>query len=116
MAKGVRPEGRMNIGYQYGYLYAAINPASGRAFGLILPSMTVDSMTVFVSQFRRWLAENGEAETETLLILDGAGAHPSERVSLRQHRQASFAAVFAGVKSGGEIFSGSKARVKKQSL
>jgi len=80
-AKGVRPVGRMNIGYDYGYLYAAVNPASGRAFGLILPSMTVESMTIFVDEFRSWLAANGETEADTLLIVDGAGAHRSERVS-----------------------------------
>lgn len=71
----------MNIGYDYGYLYAAVNPASGRAFGLILPSMTVESMTVFVGEFRSWLAANGEDEADTLLVLDGAGAHRSERIS-----------------------------------
>jgi len=77
----VRPTGRQNIGYDYGYLYAAINPASGDLFGLILPSMTVESMSLFVREFRLWLKENGEAEAETLLVLDGAGAHRSERVS-----------------------------------
>lgn len=76
----MRPLGRMNIGYEYGYLYVAINPSSGRAFGLILPSMTVESMTIFAREFRRWLEENGETESETLLILDGAGAHRSEKV------------------------------------
>ena len=80
-AKGVRPIGTMNIGYEYGYLYAAVNPASGELFGLILPSMTVESMKVFVEEFRRWLKSNGTAETETRLILDGAGAHRSERIS-----------------------------------
>ncbi|CAN5665238.1 hypothetical protein BH24ACI1_BH24ACI1_23000 [soil metagenome] len=80
-AKGVRPSGRMNIGYEYGYLYAAVNPSSGRAFGLILPSMTLESMTIFARQFRRRLKSNGEVETDTVLIFDGAGAHRSERVS-----------------------------------
>ena len=77
----MRPTGTMNIGYEYGYLYAAVNPASGELFGLILPSMTVESMTVFVEEFRRWLKSNGTAETETRLILDGAGAHRSGRIS-----------------------------------
>ena len=77
----MRPVGTMNIGYEYGYLYAAVNPSSGRVFGLILPSMTLESMTVFVEEFRRWLKSNGEVETETVLILDGAGAHRSESIS-----------------------------------
>lgn len=77
----MRPLGKMNIGYEYGYLYAAINPSSGRVFGLILPSMRVESMKIFIREFRQWLEENGEVESNTLLILDGAGAHRSERVS-----------------------------------
>ncbi len=77
----MRPVGRMNIGYEYGYLYAAVNPLSGRAFGLILPAMTVESMIIFVREFRRWLKSNGEVEAATVLVLDGAGAHRSERVS-----------------------------------
>jgi transposase len=80
-AKGVRPLGKQNIGYEYGYLYVALNPLSGRAFGLILPSMTVESMAIFVREFRWWLKNNGAAEAETRLVLDGAGAHRSERVS-----------------------------------
>ncbi len=80
-AKGVRPVGKQNIGYDYGYLYVALNPSSGRAFGLILPSMTVESMRLFIREFRLWLKENGEAEAETQFILDGAGSHRSEKVS-----------------------------------
>ncbi len=38
-------------------------------------------MTVFVGEFRRWLEENGELEAATVLILDGAGSHRSEKVS-----------------------------------
>ena len=76
----MRPVGRMNIGYEYGYLYAAVNPLSGDLFGLILPSMTVECMMIFAREFRRWLKNNGELEAATVLIFDGAGAHRSERV------------------------------------
>lgn len=76
----MRPLGRMNIGYEYGYLYVALNPSSGRVFGLMLPSMTVESMTVFVREFRQWLKARGEKEAATLLVLDGAGSHRSGRV------------------------------------
>ena len=40
----------------------------------------MERMKVFVREFRRWLEENGEAEAETLLVLDGAGSHRSEKV------------------------------------
>lgn len=32
-------------------------------------------------EFRLWLKQSGEAEAATLLVLDGAGAHRSEKVS-----------------------------------
>jgi DDE superfamily endonuclease len=79
-AKGVRPVGKMNLGYDYGYLYVALNPGSGKAFGLILPSMEGECMKVFVQEFRRWLEAQGEAEAATLLVLDGAGSHRSGKV------------------------------------
>ncbi len=75
------PQGDKTSDMTRGYLYAAMNPASGDLFGLLLPSMTVESRSLFVREFRLWLTENGEAEAETLLVLDGAGAHRSERVS-----------------------------------
>lgn len=47
---------------------------------MIPPSMTVEILAVFVTEFRHWLEANGEAETETVLILDGGGSHRSEKV------------------------------------
>lgn len=43
--------------------------------------MTVESMSVFMREFRVWLKENGEREAETQFIFDGAGSHRSERIS-----------------------------------
>lgn len=80
MAKGVRPAGRMNIGYQYGYLYVAINPLLGEAFGLILPNTKIESLDIFIKEFRSWLAGGGIAEETTRIILDGAGSHKSEKI------------------------------------
>lgn len=80
MAKGVRPEGRINIGYEYGYLYVAINPLGGEVFGLILPNMTGASLEIFVREFRAWLTQRGVAEAQARIIFDGAGSHKSKEV------------------------------------
>ena len=80
MAKGVRPLGRMNIGYEFGYLSVAINPLAGEVCGLILPNMKIFRLSIFIKEFRVWLKEGGIAEAATRLILDGAGSSKSAKV------------------------------------
>src|SRR5437763_15531554 len=83
--KGHRPKCRMKLGYQYCYLYAALNPYSGSLFSLILPDMTKDSFGVFTDHFCGYLDQlysqegadgvHNEQRSKVLLIADGAGAH-----------------------------------------
>src|SRR4051812_38335728 len=77
--KGHRPKCRLKLGYEYCYLYAALNPYSGSLFSLILPDMTKDSFCVFTTHFSRYLDErygvHSEQRKQVLLIADGAGAH-----------------------------------------
>jgi DDE superfamily endonuclease len=72
----------MKLGYQYGYLYAALNPYSGSLFSLILPDMTKDSFGVFTQHFSCYLdqlyGKHNEPRNKVLLIADGAGAHLEE--------------------------------------
>ncbi len=65
---------RVKLGYEFSYLYTAINPATGKLIALLLPDMSKDSFNLFVEHFRE--------ETKALhgthpvvLIADGAGAH-----------------------------------------
>jgi hypothetical protein len=86
--KGHRPKCRMKLGYQYCYLYAALNPCSGSLFSLILPDMTKDSFGVFTDHFCGYLDQlysqdgadgvHNEQGSKVLLIADGAGAHLEE--------------------------------------
>src|SRR5437763_5599787 len=73
--KGHRPKCRMKLGYQYCYLYAALNPYSGSLFSLILPDMTRDSFGVFTDHFSCYLDElygvQQEQRNKVLLIADG---------------------------------------------
>ena len=77
--KGHRPRCRVKLGYQYCYLYAALNPYSGALFALILPDMTKDSFCMFSEAFGQYLSGTDDnSKGEALLIADGAGAHLGE--------------------------------------
>lgn len=77
--KGHRPVCRVKLGYEYCYLYAALNPYSGALFSLILPDMTKESFCVFTAHFSRFLDEaygaSSRKRKKVLLLADGAGAH-----------------------------------------
>jgi hypothetical protein len=79
---GHRPKCRVKLGYQYCYLYAALNPYTGSLFSLILPDMTKDSFCVFTDHFSHYLDKlynvPNEQRNKVLLIADGAGAHLEE--------------------------------------
>ena len=80
--RGHRPKCRMKLGYEYCYLYAALNPYTGSLFSLILPDRTKDSFCVFTDHFSRYLdqvyVQHNEQRNKVLLIADGAGAHLEE--------------------------------------
>jgi len=69
----------MLIGYDYGYLSVALNPRSGELFALLLPDMTLESFQAFVDEFARFVG----AQTAVRLITDGAAAHRSRRLKVR---------------------------------
>ena len=77
-ASGIRPQGEQIIGYEYGYLSAALNPRTGELFALILPDMTIESFQVFVDEFIKFVGE----KTCLRLITDGAAAHRSTRLKI----------------------------------
>lgn len=80
-AKAVRPSGEQIIGYEYGYLSAALNPATGELFALLLPDMTVESFQAFLDEFVAFL---GEQRAVVRLITDGAAAHRSTRLKVNE--------------------------------
>ncbi len=57
-----------------------LNPRSGELFALILPDMTVESFQVFVDEFASFVGE----QTAVRLITDGAAAHRSTRLKVRE--------------------------------
>lgn len=83
-----RPKCRMKLGYEFCYLYAALNPFTGALFSLILPDMTKESFSLFSEHFSKYLnkvygyvskeAGPGKVKDKVLLIADGAGAHQAQ--------------------------------------
>ena len=78
---GHRPHCPVKIGYEFGYLYTAINPYSGDVFCLMLPSMSKECFTVFLQEFIRYRQQS--YQQQTVLILDGAGSHHADGLPQR---------------------------------
>jgi transposase len=74
--KGHRPRCRVKIANEFGYLYCAICPFTGDLFALLLPSMKKECFEIFINEFQSCRS----SEEETLMILDGAGAHQESLV------------------------------------
>lgn len=79
-ACGARPTGEQLIGYEYGYLSVALNPASGELFALILPDMTIESFQAFLDELAAFVGE----QSSVRLITDGAAAHRSTRLKISE--------------------------------
>lgn len=68
---GIRPKGSIKIGYQWSYLYAAINPKEGLLQAWFMPDMQQNTFQCFLDDFSK------KAKADSLLILDGAPSHRS---------------------------------------
>lgn len=75
---GVRPQGIMHTGYDYGYLYVALNPCNGDLFALLLPTMQSECYQRFLTDFEHHLRCNNVSSV--CLISDNAGTHHSQLV------------------------------------
>lgn len=69
--RGERAPGRCERGYQSVYLFAAVRPATGEDFTLVLPRVSADLMSLFLARFAASLPQDVHA----VLVLDGAGWH-----------------------------------------
>lgn len=67
----VRPAGNMKLGYEWGYLYAAIEPNTGQLYAYLLPNMSKASFQAFLKEFAQ------DVNGKRLLITDGAASHRS---------------------------------------
>lgn len=74
--RGQRPTGPVDQRYTFAYVFAAVEPASGRDFCLVLPVVSTAAMNEFLRRFAATLPEDEHA----LMVLDGAGWHTSHEL------------------------------------
>ena len=76
--KGVRPRGVRQQGFSSAYLFGAVCPERGEGVALVLPEVSTAAMDVFLAE----LARAVPAGTHAALVLDGAGWHVSDDLTV----------------------------------
>jgi transposase len=74
--RGLRPTGPVDQRYTFAYAFAAVEPATGRDFCLVLPTVSTAAMSEFLRRFAATLPANERA----VMVLDGAGWHTSNHL------------------------------------
>lgn len=74
--RGSRPTAVKQTRYEWVYLYAAVEPATGASVALQAPEVNTQTMSVYLGMVS---AELGPKE-HAVLIMDGAGWHKSKRL------------------------------------
>ena len=69
--RGRRPPGRRDKRFEWAYIFAAVEPATGADVALVLPEATTATMGLFLAELATSLPEDVHAA----LVLDGAGWH-----------------------------------------
>ncbi|HEX8911921.1 MAG TPA: IS630 family transposase [Humisphaera sp.] len=68
---GSRPEAVRQTEYQWVYLYAAVNPATGASSAMLAPAVNAD----YMSEHLRMVGSQVAPGAHAVLVLDGAGWH-----------------------------------------
>lgn len=69
--RGQRPPGLCDQRYTWAHLFAAVRPATGDSFALVLPRVSTAAMQAFLDDFSTTLAPDEHAA----MVVDGAGWH-----------------------------------------
>ena len=69
--RGQRPPGLCDQRYTWAHLFAAVHPATGMSFALVLPRVSTGAMQVFLDRFSAGLAP----DEHVAMVVDGAGWH-----------------------------------------
>ena len=75
---GSRPAAVKQTKYEWVYLYAAVEPATGESVALLAPNVDAGTFNVFL----RMLSKELRPGEHAVLILDGAGWHKSKSLSI----------------------------------
>jgi transposase len=76
--RGQRPIGPVDQRHDFAYVFATVEPVSGKAFCLVLPEVSTVAMNLFL----RCFAETVPDDTHVLMVLDGAGWHTSHDLAV----------------------------------
>ncbi len=76
--RGQRPPGLCDQRYSWTHLFAAVRPASGDSFALVLPQVSTVAMNTFLAQFAATLA----ADEHAVMVLDRAGWHTAKKLDI----------------------------------
>lgn len=76
--RGQRPPGSCDQRYLWAHLFAAVRPATGEGFALVLPEISTRAMQVFLDGFGATLA----ADEHAVLVLDQAGWHGARALAV----------------------------------
>src|SRR5688500_15205573 len=91
--RGHRPPGRCDKRFEWAYIFAAVEPATGADVTLVLPEATTATMRLSLAEFAAGLPEDVHA----VLVLDGAGWHGARARHPAQHHPRPAAAIQPGV-------------------
>ncbi len=76
--RGQRPLGLCDQRYTWTHLFAAVQPATGASFALVLPEVSTIAMQVFLDQFGKALA----ADEHAVMVMDQAGWHTAHALAV----------------------------------
>ena len=76
--RGSRPEAVRQTEYEWVYLYAAVNPATGASSAMLAPTVNAAYMTEHLRFVGRQVAPGAHA----VLVLDGAGWHVAKALEV----------------------------------
>jgi transposase len=77
-SRGQRPPGLCDQRYTWTHLFAAVRPATGDSFALVLPQVSTAAMNAFLAGFAAALARDEHA----VLVLDRAGWHRARKLGV----------------------------------
>ena len=69
--RGQRPPGLCDQRYTWAHLFAAVRPATGQSFALVLPEVSTTATQAFLDRFSETLATDEHA----VMVVDQAGWH-----------------------------------------
>lgn len=76
--RGKRPPGLCDKRFASAYIFAAVRPATGEDFALVLPRVCTEAMNRFLRDF----ADTVPDDTHAVMVLDGAGWHDPRSVTV----------------------------------